>query len=373
TIPLTDPVSTAALHRDPAGFESQPVCVGPYRLATPWYPGQRIIRLVRVPGYTGAVAGYTGGGTGYLDAITFRVFPTAPAAAEAVDAGTVDLAPGAPGIPVRAAVAVHSVTTGMVEYVGLPTGTPPFDQPAVRIALSEALDRAAIVGHLFPGTRRPAGGFLPPTVGASYVAHACGAATPAQGDPAAARATLQAAHVSLAGTSLGLYFNDDFRNGALAAAVAAQWRASLNIDVVLHPMSFPAFVATGSSVTGIPGAFRFSWQPPYPSADGYLAPLFTSAAIGQNNFSHFADPNFDLALTNEARHADSAVGRVLSYRQLNNTLCQQMPMVPLTFSVARWLVRLGVASTRTSYLDVTTGQPLLRELYFSSPSPARTP
>lgn len=356
---LTSPVPRDAATKDPLAFSRQPVCSGPYALTAPYRAGDPALVLERVRDYRGAGAAYTRGGAGYVDRIEFQVFPTAAAAAKAQRAGTVDLAAAEP----QDSTGVQSVEGPEVELLGFPTSVSPlFDKPDVRRALALALDRTALAQGVYPGTRVAATGFLPPTTRPVFQPDAC-ADLPVQGDVAAARALLARLNVDLSGVRVSYTVNDDGRNVALARAVAAQWKQALGLVADVKVVPFDALIQTGTSAQGFTGPFRFSWRTPFPDPDGFLYPLFSTERIGRDNFSRYSSPELDRILTRQARRAESAQDRQLDYRAAEQQLCQDLPMVPLTYGLARVLVAPGVGSATEDFLDRATGLPLLRELY----------
>jgi peptide/nickel transport system substrate-binding protein/oligopeptide transport system substrate-binding protein len=350
---LTAPISMRAAGADPRAFARRPVCVGPYRLAEPFVPGASAVRLVRSAAYTAADSGLTRGGTGYADEVRFRVYPTSAAAAAAARRGEVDVAPAAPAD----ATGVRSGPGPELEYVGLPTTTAPFDRPEVRRALALALSRTELVRRVFPGTRVPATGFLPPTTGA---ARSCADLPPA-GDVAAAARLLTTAGVDLRGLRVPLLFNDELRNRALVTEVARQWHAALGLTAIPTPLTFAAFLAQGRGARGFAAPFRFSWTAD--DVDGYVTPLFSTDGVGRDNLSRYSDPTIDEALKRRAWRAVDPTDRALAYRRIADLLCASMPMVPLTTSLHRYAVGARVASASGAFVDGSTGQPLLRELY----------
>jgi ABC-type transport system substrate-binding protein len=353
TTRLTAPVSRRAAEADPRAFSRSPVCVGPYRLSEPFVAGATSLLLVRSRAYVPADAGLTGGGASYADQIRFRVYPSTDAVAAAATAGAVDVGAARPSD-------VNNVQSGPgpeLEYLGLASDLPPLDRADVRRALALAISRTELVRRVFPATRVPATGFLPPTTGA---ARSCDA-LPADGDPAAAVALLAKAGVDLHGAQGPIFFNSEFRNAALVAEVARQWHQVFGMDAVPTPLSYPAFLARGRATRGFRAAFRFSWSAP--DVDGYLTPLFSSDAVGRDNLSRFSDPDIDEALTRRAWRAVDTSDRSLAYRRIADLVCAQMPMIPLTFSLHRYVVSPQVGSASGSFMDRSTGQPLLREMY----------
>ena len=356
---LTTPVPRDRVTRDSTTYARQPVCSGPYALENPYRTGDTSIRLRRVRDYRPADSTLTRGGAGYADQLDFRIYPNAGEAARAQRAGQVDVA-------AAAATDRANVQTGpapLVEYVGFPSSTTPiFDKQVVRRALALALNREALVRQVFPGTRVPATGFLPPTTAPVFQPDAC-RDLPVRGDVPAAKALL--AGRDLRGLKVPFYVNTDGRNVQLARAVAAQWKAALGITAVVAPLDFDAYVKRGTSAQGFNGPFRFSWATPYADPDGALYPLFSSERVGRDNFSRFSNPGLDRTLVRQAREAEDEADRRLEYRAAEQTLCRELPMLPLTFSLSRYLVSDTVRSAVSTYVDRSSGQPLLRELYLT--------
>ena len=356
---LVSPTPRTKASADSSAFAHRPVCSGPYSLDAPYRAGDRTIRVSRVAGYHGVDTTLTRFGAGYADRIEFHIYPDARAAAAAQRAGEVDIAAAAP----TDRRDVQSGPGSQVEYLGFPTSTAPlFDKPAVRRALALALDRRALVGQVFPGTRVPATGFLPPTTLPVFRRDAC-QTLPIDGDVPQARALLAQQGVDLRGLRAPFYVNTDGHNLQLARAVAAQWKSALGFVAVVTPSDFEGYLARGTSPKGFDGPFRFSWSTPYPDPDGSLYPLFSTERIGRDNFSRYSNPAVDQALVRQARESENASDRQLEYRRVEQLLCKDLPMVPLTFSLSRYLVSSAVGSAAPTYLDRTSGQPLLRELY----------
>jgi peptide/nickel transport system substrate-binding protein/oligopeptide transport system substrate-binding protein len=328
--PLLSPVSKRAVERDPQGFARNPVCVGPYRLEEPYAPGADGLRLVRSEAYAPVDASLTQGGRGYADTVEF-VFSDDPA--RAVADGRADVAPARPAD--RSGVQSGPGTS--VEYLGLPSSTPAFEDVRVRRALALAVDRDELVRRVFPGTREPADGFLPAT---SEGDDACeGLRTDVPG----ARALLAQAGADLSGARIPLYFNDELRNRALVVEVSRQLRAAVGLTAVPTPLTFQEYLAKAAAPQGFDGMFRFSWSVPSRDVDGYLHPLFSTDRIGRDNLSRFSRPEVDQALDRVAREAEEDEDRVLGYARVTELLCEQVPMVPLTTSLSRWLVDEGSA------------------------------
>ena len=369
--PAASPVPREEAEADPQGFESQPICAGPYRMSAPWKPGDSKIVLERSPEYNAQNAAYTAGGEGYADKIEFSVFAEPAARLDAYNGGSVDIAevPADRLAEVRAQHPGQVIEVGApgIEYVGLPAGDEVFKDARVRLALSLALNRRGISDSVYGGSRAPATGFLPPILGEDlYREQACPAAT-ADGDLDRARALMEEAGRPLAGRKVTFSFNDEFNNRGLAEAVAAQWRDAFGFEVELQAVPWQDYLTTGIGAQGFSGAFRVSWAATHPVADEYLAPLFSSEGIGKANFARFSDPDFDRRLRFFARRALDEEERALEYRRLEDLACGLMPMIPVTFDVDHYLVRSDVVDAPESRLmSRPNGAPALREIFLRS-------
>lgn len=348
-------------------FSTRPVCVGPYRLSSPWRPGDSSLTLVRVRGYDGGNPGETRAGRGWVDRIVFRVYASQQAAYDAYLRGGVDVAQ----VPASASdVATHrlgaaiaSAPDATLGYLGLPTTVPPFDDPVVRTALSMALDRNAIVHDVYHDGRTPALGLFPPVVGDRvWRPDACGAATPPTADVHGARTLLGARLASLRRTTWPVYFDDEFANKALVSEVAAQWRRNLGINVRLVGMDFADYVPKAVQAPGFDGPFRLSYASGPASPSDYVGDLLTSASVDTTNATRFVDRAIEQVFTHEAAthfgsRADDA------WRAIERRFCTQLPLIPLTYNNQVWALRSSVGAALGHRLDRATGLPLMRECY----------
>jgi len=428
THPISTPLPATAMEADPDALESDPVCPGPYRLAEPFDAAQSQVRLVRNEEYGGWNDSYTGGGAGYADEIVFQVLPElggvsqVPDAQEAADpAAPPRSAPQRPKLRALDVLAASgplrdiadsqrgleavTVPGPGVEYLGLPVTADSAGDSAdtaeqaatdgaaapdlaldplrvadeepgtradapLRAALSMAINREALAQRLFDGRRAPATGFLPPTLGTNVARpDACGPTVPAAGDVPGARRVLQEAGVDLRGQELVVTYNDDYDNAALVRAVARQWTRAFEVNVTLQPMTWDDYLTKAESVEGFQGPFRFSWSSPFPSADRYLYPLFHTSGAGQTNFSKYSSVTFDDIITRQAREAPTVDDRTLVYRQLEDRLCLDLPLIPLLTEQRTWAVRparIHSAAGDGAIAGGPRGEPLLRELGVAS-------
>lgn len=372
--PVASVVPSKAYAADPAAMERQPVCAGPYRLDGPWQPGTTTIKLSRSKHYTPSASALVGGGRGFFDSIEFRILADPAALLQAYEKGVVDVAMLPEATPARLRAVggdLVQAASPTVHYVGLPNTQSPFDNNAVRLALSLAIDRKALAAAV-PGLQ-PLSRFLPPTLGEPYADEskvACRHTMPSSGDLPAARQLLARMKVTLSGRTIRIAFNDEYDNRALVEGVAKQWQAGLGVRVQLTPIAWNRLLDQATSRSGLADPFRLSWRPETNDPFSYLEPLFATSAIGGTNWSKTALLPFDDQLDKRAAKQLEPQDRVLEILEAENLLCASMPMIPVgqgTVSYAVRQQRIGVARGRAT--DLGTGALLLREM-FSKPASA---
>ena len=362
--PATSPVSQEAYKKDPKGFASRPVCAGPYRLGSPWEPGKTVV-LERTKNYVAMNPAYTSGGAGFAERIEFRPFATRDEEFAAFSSPDIDIAhvPGAKRAEAKQLGDSYvEAATDQLEMIGLPTSQPPFDAPETRAALSLALDRSRIASEVYAGSRVPALSF---TVRgkASKAKDACTLTMKASADPELAKTLISRSKAELAGRPLKIYYNDEFQNAALASAVAAQWAQTFGANVTTIAMDWEPYLSQGVSSKGFDGAFRYSWSPEYPSPDRVLHPLFHTDSIGRDNLSRFSSPSFRESLSAARRTIDDRT-RAASYERAEAIVCEQMPAIPIVFSVKGFVMRKDrIAFTGDALFDPSSSEPVLREIY----------
>lgn len=358
---LSAPVPRALVARDPVGFAERPTCIGPYTLEKPWRSGDGTIVLVRSEHYYGENRAFTRGGRGYADRIVLRVTRS-----DDVRAGD-DVAPlrGHRAGPKGARVVV--APTPYLEYIGLPVAVAPFDRRAVRIALSQAIDRAQIARSVYANARTPARGFLPPALGRIARDNACGASTPGSGARQAAAKTLADAGVDLRGVEIPVLYNPDFDNRALATLIARQWTEAFGARAKPVAVPWDDYLRRAAGRDGFTDAFRMGWEPRYVGPDAILAPLFMSSSIGRDNVTRFSDPRFDRLVARDARRAGSEEDLIVQSQRLEDIVCEQMPAIPVVFGGARYAVDVRrIDSAVPSFVDRAAGVPIVRELFVRS-------
>ena len=321
--PSLSPVPALA-EEDQLAFASQPVGNGPFAVAEPVEPGG-FIRLAAVREHHAEPL---------LDAVVLQVYPSDPEREEQWDDlvdGHLHLAEVAPG---RIDDAVEtfgrsadgyrgpgllSGITSTVYLYGFDTTAPPYDDPAVRRAVSLAIDRERIADEVFDGARRAADAIVPPPVPGAQA----GVCDHCRHDPAEARELLEAAEIEL--EELTLSYNRGSTHTAIAERMAADIEDALDVPVVLDAMDLQPFLQAVRS--GESQVFRLGLDPDAPDPGAYLHPLLHSSAIGVENLTRYADDEVD-DLLDRARVADDDEATEL-WREAERRALEDVAVVPL--------------------------------------------
>ena len=179
-VPLPD-----AFFADPEAFGEKPVGNGPYQL-TEW---QHDVKLV-----LDAYEDYNLADAASVQTVEYRVYANSDAAYADLLAGNVDIQPTLPTAALAGDQYKSDLGERVVEQAAGTIATltfppvdvdPRYDNPDLRLAISQAIDREAITTQIFNSSRIPADSFVSPVVD-GYKSGNCGEAC--NFDPEAAKA-----------------------------------------------------------------------------------------------------------------------------------------------------------------------------------------
>lgn len=177
-------------------FAANPVGSGPFAIATPWTAGLDL-ELKRNDGYRTAMPMVANKGPVHVETVTTRFIADAQTRANELEAGSVDIVFGLPASALRYmkdddAYQIIEVPLPGITALTFNTARAPFDDPALRRALAQAVDRDQLALAL-EGAATAEWAFVTPAM----IAHSPEAGSYMQGlyptDPEAARAALAAA------------------------------------------------------------------------------------------------------------------------------------------------------------------------------------
>lgn len=292
----------------PAGLSATPrpdqiAASGPYKLApSDGYRPERGIHLVRNDAWDEASDPVR---RAWVDEITVQIGLDPAEIQRRLTSGAADLSGDvAPAGPVAAGISKRVMTTpnGCLRYLFMNMREAPFSSGRVRVAVSTALDRAAVQkASAVAGT--PAGTILPSTVDG----HDATRASPAA-DPAAARRILAPTKYRN-GFATRLVVGDRPADRAEAAAVArALVRAGIRVAVAAVPIASlyeDHYERPGARVPMGIATWCADW--PGLAGRGTLVPLVDGRAGATTNYSGINDRALNRALDAGASQRDPAV------------------------------------------------------------------
>ena len=316
-------------------FRRNPVGSGPFQLA--WWLEDVACVLHRNPLYW--EQDESGAALPYLDAVHIEFMADMGAECAGLLQGKYDFMSGLHAAYMEELLddsgqlrAVHAGAIRMettpflkTDYIGFfveeqDRGWLPWQDQAVRQALSIAVDRAGIARTLRRGAVVPTGDFVPPALmGKSQP-------RPVAFNPERARVLLDSVAVvhPKPWPELALTTTSDYTD--LCAALQYQWQA-VGVDVVVDvvaPATSRERVANGKAT-----AFRKSWLADYPDAENFLA-LFLAKnhAPSGPNYTHFADAEFEMRFDQAMRQPNDTI-RMKQYAEMNAVITTSLPLIPL--------------------------------------------
>ncbi|MBS0219806.1 MAG: ABC transporter substrate-binding protein [Proteobacteria bacterium] len=321
------------------------VGTGPFRFGS-WKRGGELV-LERNDTYWGPKPAWA--------TVTFKPLPDRAARVAALAAGDVDLIEDPPvgdlpKLRKDQKIALAQRPSNRLIYIaldqfaepspGIPdtNGKNPLKDKRVRQALSEAIDRKAIVDKVMDGAAEPAGDFLPwPAPGTRKDTR------PDRYDPAGARRLLAEAgypkgfSITL-GTPNGRYAKDQ----QIAQAVADDW-SRVGVKTGVEASEPPAFFKNRDE-------FRYSaYLAGWTAETGEMSnPLRALAAtpsrekgMGGNNRGRYSNPAMDAKLDEALRTVDGKKREAL-LQEASKLVLTDHGVLPLQFEMALWAMRKGL-------------------------------
>ena len=247
-----------------------------------------------------------------------------------------------------AEVEVISATSADWRGISLPSGNPVTADPAVRMALNLAVDRAAMVENVLMGYGRTASTFIPPQYADYYSPDAV-----FPHDPDRARALLDEAgwvegpdgirsRDGVRAAFTLMYKPEDRLRKDLSAAFASE-ALSIGFDVTIEGVGFDVLEPRVHQDAVMLGG----GDTPY-DVDSQLYSMlhssYPAAGIYYDNPSEYANPEMDAAL-DQGRTSLTTQDRVAAYRQVQDIYLREPSMVVLVFLDHTYVQRRSVGET----------------------------
>ena len=302
---------------DPANI----VVNGAYKV-TEWNPGESLT-FVKNDGYVNAA-------DVQIERVELAVITDQNTEVALYESGELDVAgEGAASLPVEEVTRIREDATLSAElhegprasttYVGFTMTKAPFDNVLVRKAFSAAIDRETMVRDVV-GSGVPATQFAPPGI--------FGAPDPEVGigfDAEQAQAWLaEAGYPDGADfpTVTYRYFANTLEE-ALAQALQAMWKETLNVDVEIEAQEFPVFLAglrNDVPLEQMPEMWRLGWGADYPDENNWVYEVFH--CTDSSNYPRAACTEADELAKQAALEPDQEVRKEL-YAQVETLMFQE--------------------------------------------------
>lgn len=333
------------------------VGTGPYKLLR-FARGDRI-ELARNDAYWGA----QGGKPAAWDKVTLRILPADTARIAALLAGDVDAIEnipsadltrlkGNPNFRLEQKVSWRTLFLHMDQYrdhppqlsdkSGKPLAKNPFKDARVRLALSRAINRRAIVERVMEGHAIAAGNLVSPPV----FGHA-DALKPETYDPQAAKKLLAEAGYP-DGFALTLHApNDRYVNDEQVAQAVAQMLARIGIQIKVETMPASVYFAkarAGEFAFALLGWGSFSGDL---ALRALLATPNAETGYGAWNWGRYSNPKVDALLLQGFATLDEKKREALA-REAATLALKDVPLILLHHQLASWAMKKSIAySPRT--------------------------
>lgn len=225
--------------------------------------------------------------------------------------------------PLRAQLTVTPSLS--LTYIGFNVTLPPFDDPAVRRAFAQALDREKIIRVTLGGKAVLAGGIVPPDVpGGPWNGNVL------PYDLTAARAELQASRYGATIPKPLIYG----ASGSLGVIMRGVYARDLQVQLEVIAIDWPEYLQ-GLSARRYP-AFEISWIADYPDPENFLAVLFGTG--GGENYTGYRNPAVDRLLASAAVETDPGKRRQL-YLDAQQLILNDAVVIPVSHSIDYTLVK----------------------------------
>jgi oligopeptide transport system substrate-binding protein len=215
-------------------------------------------------------------------------------------------------------------------YIGFNTQKPPFDDPKVRQALSEAIDKDQLVNVILKNEADKATGILPPGMP--------GFSKETKGlpfDVNAAKQLLQDSKYAGNLPAIQLTLSGQGANvDPLTQAIIQMWKTNLNVDVTVQQEETATFFSDVQQ--GKLQMYTEAWGADYPDPQDFLSVLFLSDS--KQNDSKYNNPQVDDLLHQADTTLDNAK-RMDLYHQAEQIIVNDAPWIPLTWDKDEYLVK----------------------------------
>ena len=228
------------------------------------------------------------------------------------------------------------------------------DNPALREALSMAVDRQALVEQVIARGEEPAYSFVPPGIDNYEAPELPFAMMSTEARQERARKLYRdAGYGPDAPLEIELRYNTSETHRRIALAVQEMWKQVLGFEATLINEEFRVLVANMRAMQ-ITELFRLSWNGEFNDPSAFLS-LFESE--NPSNMFGYANPNFDRLMKDAIDQVDPDRRRSF-YEEAERELLSDHVVIPLYFRVSKHLVSPDIRGWEDNVLDYHYSQHL---------------
>lgn len=205
-------------------------------------------------------------------------------------------------------------------YIAFDTRQPPFADPNVRQAMALAFDREYLVSQGTRGTQFPAlGGLIPPGI----PGHLPEISVPYNLELARKKMSEAGYPDGQGFPQINMLIPVELNMEDLIASIADQWQQHLGIQLSIELVDYSDFMGRYSSEPA--SMWPLSWGADYPDPDSFLR---VASWLPMSGWRH---PGYD-ALVQNARGLTDQAERMAMYRQAEQILVDEAPIIPLSYN-----------------------------------------
>ena len=222
------------------------------------------------------------------------------------------------------------------------TSKPPLDNPLVRRALNMAIDKQTIVDSIVKGGQVPARSFVPPGMN-GYQSGYCGEFDVEE----AKRLLAEAGYPNGKGLpTIEILYNTADSHRDIAEVIQQDWKKNLGVDVSLRNLEWGTYLDTLR--VGDYMVSRSGWIGDYADPNTFLDMFVTD---GPNNQTRWSNSFFDEGIE-KAKYESDPVRRMALFKEMEQTLMDEQPIIPIYFYVSLNMVNTRVKGFTANLQDV---------------------
>ncbi|MBT1182426.1 ABC transporter substrate-binding protein [Bifidobacterium sp. CP2] len=349
----------SSAYKDIKAFGEKPVGNGPYQFESWTHDGE--IKLTPNPKYTGPRTPKNGG-------VTFKLYTNLDSAYADLTAGNLDVLDSIPSSALatykseRSIQAFSKAGPGFKAFT-IPSGLKHFTGEEGRLrraAISYAVNRDRIVDKVLRGTATAATDFTAPSI-AGYSKTLSGSDVLSYNADKAKELWKKADAISPWDGTFRLAYASDSGSKQWVDAIVNSIKNALGIDAQSYPFPTQKDFSGAVHDRTINAAFTQGLQSDYPHPEGYLVQAYDSAYAdgkGLNN-GDYKSSEFD-GLIDEAAKQTTLDGSVKYYRQAEEVLLKDLPVIPLWYGNVSAGAGKGVKNVKFNYMGLPEYQNLVK-------------